>query len=176
MNMNIIINVLVLILAILLHVNTSIAACTNCIAGKYCNTNTCTSCPNGQYSAAGDTTGPVGTTCSTTLCGEGAWCANGNKNQCPVGRYSSSTGLSASSQCTPCSAEYTTISVASTSINACSICAKGYYRSNDICAQCPTGQSTTTAGATSIDQCGMITITSYYTNYTNCTITTSCNM
>ena len=64
MTINKLINLLLLVIIILLQlINKTIAGCTGCIAGQYCNINTCASCPAGTWSNAGDTIGPSTTAC-----------------------------------------------------------------------------------------------------------------
>ena len=97
---NKLVNLLLLVIIILLQlISITIAGCTGCIAGQYCNINTCASCtPAGTWSNAGDTTGPSTTACTTALCGNGNYCSGGVKAACPAGKYSSA-GASHSTDC-----------------------------------------------------------------------------
>ena len=88
---------------------------------------TCKLCPAGVY--CNSTIDPITTLFGTDLCPEGYYCPQGTEYSrqfpCPVGTFSNSTGLSNSSQCTPCLAGYYCPASGQTSPFA--LCSAGYF-------------------------------------------------
>lgn len=101
-------------------------SCTDCLAGTYSNAgaSTCTRCNPGT--ASSDTAASGSASCAT--CDGGTYSLWGYSSciNCGYGTYSSSA--SGASSCISCNVDYSTTTIASTSITACTASLKGWVQ------------------------------------------------
>jgi hypothetical protein len=95
-----------------------------CASGTYANVTglaACTTCPAGFYCVAGAV--------SPVVCPAGSVCSAGTQSAtqalCPIGTYSNQTGLTTTSQCTPCDGGSYCATAGLTAPTG--LCAAGYY-------------------------------------------------
>ncbi|KAK7111927.1 uncharacterized protein [Littorina saxatilis] len=159
--------------------------CVNCAVGFYQNETgqtECMMCPTG-YTTGG--TGADNQNDCKIVCSAGLY-RNDTTNmceQCPVGQYQESEGQT---ECSMCSADYTTADAgsnsstdcyvicpsgsAATARDSCEKCPHGQYQSADnanACKACDSGYTTLATGSTSAEQCQPICTSGQFLNKTS---------
>ena len=154
---------------------------TNTITGTYTlltKQTQCNSCTNGNYAS----TSAQSQYCNS--CPSGYYCPNGKIIQCPTGTYSTggasscitcpngTTSSAGASSCLTCATGCLTCY---TTINNCTNCKAGYYKSGSTCKQCASGYYSN-ANATTCTKCangyysqaGASSCTKCSTKFANC--------